>query len=79
MIKFIRGRKPWLRLDLKSDIKQLYDEVRMMRRDIEEIKVMLVPQVSPTKKEVKAIEEGRKEFARGEFEEWKEVRKRAIS
>ena len=64
---------------MKSDIKQLYDEVRMMRRDIEEIKVMLVPQVSPTKKEVKAIEEGRKEFARGEFEEWKEVRKRAIS
>jgi len=63
---------------LKSDIKQLYDELRMMRRDIEEIKVMLVPEVAPTKEEVKAIEEGRKEFARGEFEEWKEVRKRAV-
>ncbi len=50
----------------------------MMRRDIEEIKVMLVPEVAPTKEEVKAIEEGRKEFARGEFEEWKEVRKRAV-
>ena len=51
----------------------------MMRRDIEEIKVMLVPEVAPTKEEVKAREEGRKEFARGEFEEWKEVRKRAVS
>ena len=64
---------------MKGDIKQLYDEMRMMRRDIEEIKVMLVPEVAPTKEEVKAIEEGRKEFARGEFEEWKEVRKRAVS
>jgi hypothetical protein len=64
---------------LKSDIKQLYDEVRMMRRDIEEIKVMLVPEVALTKEEAKAIEEGRQEFARGEFEEWKAVRKRAVS
>ena len=64
---------------MKGDIKQLYDEMRMLRRDIEEIKVMLVPEVAPTKEEVEAIEEGRKEFARGEFEEWKEVRKRAVS
>ena len=64
---------------MKSDIKQLYDEVRMMRRDIEEIKVMLVPEVALTKEEAKAIEEGRQEFARGEFEEWKAVRKRAVS
>ncbi len=47
--------------------------------DIEEIKVMLVPEVTPTKEEVRAIEEGRREFARGEFEEWKDVRKRAVS
>jgi hypothetical protein len=64
---------------LKSDIKHLYDEVRVMRRDIEEIKVMLVPEVVPAKEEAKAIEGGRKEFARGEFEEWKEIRKRAVS
>ena len=64
---------------MKSEIKQLYDEVRMMRMDIEEIEVMLVPEVTPTKEEVRAIEEGRREFARGEFEEWKDVRKRAVS
>lgn len=44
---------------------------------------MLVPEVNPTKDEVRAIERGRKEFARGEFAEWKEIRKnrakRAIS
>ncbi len=54
----------------------------MIRRDLEEIKQMLVLEVSPTKAEIKAIEEGRKEFARGKFVEWRELKKsskRAIS
>ena len=62
---------------MKSEIRQLYDEVRKMRRDIEEITGMLIPEVAPTKEEIKAIEEGRQEFARGEFEVWREGRKRA--
>lgn len=33
----------------------------------------------PTKEELKVVAVGRKEFARGEFEDWKEVRKRAVS
>jgi vacuolar-type H+-ATPase subunit D/Vma8 len=65
---------------LTSEIKQLHDEVRKMRRDLEEIKVMLVPEATPTKEEIKAIEQGRKEFARGEFVDWKAVKKkRAVS
>jgi len=64
---------------LKSEIKQLHDEVRMMREDIKEIKQMLVPEVTATKAELKSVQEGRKEFSRGEFREWKEVRKRAVS
>jgi hypothetical protein len=63
---------------LKSEIKQLHDEVRLMRRDIEEIKMMLVQEAAPTEEEEKAIKAGRKEFANGDFEEWKDVRKRAI-
>lgn len=66
-------------MDLKSEIKQIHDEVRLMRRDIEEIKMMLVQEVVPMEEEAKAIEAGRKEFAKGGFEEWKEVRKRAVS
>jgi mRNA interferase RelE/StbE len=66
-------------LDLKSEIKQLHDEVRLMRRDIEEIKMMLVQEVAPTEGEERAIEAGRKEFAKDDFEEWKDVRKRAVS
>lgn len=55
----------------------------MIRRDLEEIKAMLVPEVNPSKDEIKAIELGKKEFSRGEFVEWKDVKKnrakRAVS
>lgn len=68
---------------MTSEIKQLHEEVKMMRRDLKKIKVMLVPEVTPTKKEIKAIEQGRKEYARGNYIEWKdytkERSKRAVS
>ncbi|MDA4118538.1 MAG: hypothetical protein OK455_09370 [Thaumarchaeota archaeon] len=46
---------------------------------MEEIKAMLIQEVRPTKVEIKAIEEGRKEFARGEYEEWSETKTRVVS
>jgi hypothetical protein len=64
---------------LKSEIKHLHDEVKLMRQDIEEIKLMLVQEAIPTEEEKKAVEDGRKEFAKGDFQEWKDVRKRAVS
>ncbi len=64
---------------MTSEIKQIHDEMKIIRRDLEEIKAILVQEVSPTKKELKAIGEGRKEFAKGEYEEWKETRKRVVS
>jgi hypothetical protein len=64
---------------LTSDIEQIHDEVRIIRRDLEEIKAMLVKEVAPTKQEMKAIDEGKKQFAKGEYEEWKETRKRVVS
>lgn len=68
---------------MTSEIKQLHEEVKMMRRDLKKIKVMLVPEVTPTKKEIKAIEQGRKEYARGNYIELKDYTKgrskRAVS
>lgn len=61
---------------MDSKFTQLYKEVKVLRRDVEEIKEMLIPEVPPTEEELKAIEEGKRGFARGEFEEWSEVRKR---
>jgi len=76
--RIIRNRTPFSR-PLTSEIKQIHDEMRIIRRDLEEIKSMLVPEVAPTKAELRAVKEGRKQFARGEFEDWKETRKRVVS
>ena len=64
---------------LTSDIEQIHDEMRIIRRGLEEIKAMLIQEVAPTKREIKAIHEGRRQYARGEYEEWKETRKRVVS
>jgi len=64
---------------LTSDIEQIHDEVRIIHRDLEEIKAMLVKEVAPTKQETKAIDQGKKQFAKGEYEEWEETRKRVVS
>jgi hypothetical protein len=47
----------------------------LLRRDVEEIKEMLMPEVSASKVERKAVDGGREESARGEVKEWSEVRK----
>jgi len=48
----------------------------MIRHDLEEIKEMLVPEVAPSEAEIKAIEQGRREYASGEFVEWKYLKKK---
>jgi hypothetical protein len=59
----------------QSEIKQCHNEVRIVRREIQEIKEMLIPEVTPSKEEVRAVEKGRQEYARGEYVEWKALRK----
>jgi hypothetical protein len=49
--------------------------VKVLRRDVEEIKEMLVPEVTPTKADRQAIARGRKEFSQGKVKDWSEVRK----
>ncbi len=58
-----------------SELKQLHNEMRVMRREIQEIKEMLIPEVTPTKDEIRAAEIGRRDYARGEVVEWKTLRK----
>ncbi len=49
--------------------------MRIIRREIQEIKEMLVPEVVPTREEIRAVEKGRQEYAQGEYVEWKTLRK----
>lgn len=61
---------------MASRLTQLYKEMKELRRDVEEIKEMLVPEVPSSAAEKTAVAKGRKEYARGEMEDWSEVRKR---
>ncbi len=61
---------------MASKLTELYREVKGLRRDVEEIKEMLVPEVPSSEADKKAVARGRKEYARGETEDWSEVRKR---
>lgn len=63
---------------MKSELEQLHDEVKLVRQEIQEIKAMLVPEVTPTREELKALREGIKEYERGEAVVWKGPRKRAV-
>lgn len=61
---------------MASKLTELYREVKGLRRDVEEIKEMLIPEVSSSQADRKAIARGRKEFAEGKTEDWSGVRKR---
>lgn len=61
---------------MASKLTELYREVKGLRRDVEEIKEMLIPEVSPTQADRRAIAKGRREFTEGKTEDWTEVRKR---
>jgi hypothetical protein len=61
---------------MASKFAELYEEVRGLRRDVEEIREMLIPEVSPSEEERRAVARGRKESARGKAERWGELRKR---
>lgn len=50
----------------------------MLRRDLEERKEMLMPEVSASKEKRKAVDGGREESARGEVKAWSEVRKEIL-
>jgi hypothetical protein len=60
---------------MASKLTELYKEVKVLRKDVEEIKKMLIPEVTPTKADRQAIAKGRKELSQGKAKEWSEVRK----
>lgn len=61
--------------ELTSRLTELYREVKVLRRDVEEIKEMLKPEVAPTDADRRAVARGRKEFSQEKAKEWSEVRK----
>jgi hypothetical protein len=61
---------------MASKLTELYKEVKGLRKDVEELKEMLIPEIHPSKEDRLAVAKGRKQHSRGEVEDWTDVRKR---
>jgi hypothetical protein len=57
-------------------LEEIYKEVRLLRKEVEELKEILIPEVKPSSDEAAAVETGRAQLKRGECSEWREVKKR---
>jgi hypothetical protein len=60
----------------KATLDQVYREIRLIRRDLNRLERMLIPEVEPEEDEIKAIRKGRREFREKRFVEWSKVRKK---
>jgi hypothetical protein len=52
----------------------IYNELKLLRAEIHELKNLLVPEVEPEKDEINTIIEGEKEFNAGEYTDWKTLK-----
>jgi hypothetical protein len=53
---------------------KMYEEIKEIRVDLEEIKVALIPEDEPTDEELMEIELGDIEIAEGKYMSWKEIK-----
>ena len=67
-MKSLIPAKQQRRLRMASKLTELYREMKGLRKDVEEIKEMLIPEVPASQAEKRAIAGGRREFLRGEIE-----------
>ena len=61
---------------LSQVLEEIYKEIKLLRREVEELKEILIPEIKPSSDEVAAVEAGRAEYKKGEYSDWKDVRKR---
>ena len=52
----------------------IYEELKLLRAEIHELKNLLLPEVEPEEDEIKTIIEGEKEFNSGEYTDWKALK-----
>jgi len=53
---------------------KMYEEIKMIRAELDEIKIALIPEDEPTEEELKEIELGNREIAKGKYRLWKEAK-----
>ncbi len=53
---------------------KIYEEIKAIKNEISEIKMMLIPEDVGLEDEIEEIEMGIKEIKEGKYREWKEIR-----
>ena len=52
---------------------KMYEEIKVIKAELNEIKIALIPEDEPTKEELMEIELGNREIAEGKYRSWKEI------
>ncbi|MEM2930377.1 MAG: hypothetical protein QW797_05905 [Thermoproteota archaeon] len=60
----------------RATLEQVYREIKLLRRDLNRLEKMLIPEAEPAEDEIKAIRKGRREFREKRCVEWSKVRKK---
>lgn len=53
---------------------KMYEEIKVIKAELNEIKIALIPEDEPTEEELMEIELGNREIAEGKYRSWNEVK-----
>jgi len=53
----------------------MYEEIKMIRKELDEIKIALIPEDVPTEEELREIELGKREIVNEKYRPWKDIKK----
>jgi hypothetical protein len=56
---------------------KMYEEIKVIKAELDEIKIALIPEDEPTAEELMEIDLGNKEIVEGKYRSWKEVKEGA--
>jgi len=56
-------------------LERVYREIKLLRRDVNHLMEILVPEVEPERDEIFAVGAGRREFRAKQYVEWSKVKK----
>jgi len=54
---------------------KVYEEIKLIREELDEIKTALIPEDIPTEEELKEIHSGTKEIIDGKYRPWGDIKK----
>jgi len=54
---------------------KMYEDIKVIREELNEIRIALIPEDEPTEEELREIELGKKEIAEGKYRPWEEIKK----